>query len=44
MSYSNDLERALNEEKRILEESRDISEISDQDKSLMRSLLKEEFI
>ena len=44
MSYSNDLERALNEEKRILEESRDISEISDQDKSFMRSLLKEEFI
>jgi len=44
MSYSNDLERALNEEKRIIEESRDISEISDQDRSLMRSLLKEEFI
>jgi len=41
MQNRSDITRALQEEKKIMEESKDISEISDEDKDILRNLLKE---
>lgn len=41
MRNKEDLARALKEEKQILENSKDSNEISDEEKNLMRDLLKE---
>ena len=41
MPEKHDLSEALKEEKQILQSSRDITEISDEERDTLRSLLKE---
>ncbi len=41
MEDSNEIAKALREEKKLLEESKDINDISDEEKDILRSLLKD---
>ncbi len=41
MEDSNDIAKALSEEKKLLEESKDINDISDEEKDIILSFLKD---